>query len=81
MHHMLEVVANGDLVATLAEEISRSSGKQGGEGHAEIPLSRKLVDSSPANCGPHECVHGSIHHVAVERTCELSLALSGAAWN
>ena len=30
--------------------------RQGGEGHAEIPLSRKLVYRSPANCGPHECV-------------------------
>ena len=55
-HHVLEVVTNGDLVATLAEEVSSSSGKQGGEGHAEIPLSRKLIDRSPANCGPQECV-------------------------
>lgn len=56
LHEVSEVVANGDLVAALAQEVSSSSWEQGGEGHAEVAFCGKLIDGSSSNSGPHESV-------------------------
>ena len=56
LHEVGEVVADGKLVAALSQEVSGSSGEQGGEGHAEVALCGKLIDGCSSNGGPCEGV-------------------------
>ena len=48
-HEMLEVVADGDLVLSVPQEVSGSGGEERGEGTGEVALRRELVDGSSSN--------------------------------
>lgn len=52
LHEVGEVVPDGDLVAALSQEVSGSSGEQGGEGYAEVAFCGKLIDGCSSNSGP-----------------------------
>ena len=54
-HQVLEVVTNGNLIATLSKEICCSCWKQCRKSHREVPLRVELVDGSSSNGGPHKC--------------------------
>ena len=59
LHQVLEVVPDGDWDLTLAEEVSCSSGEEGGEGTGEVALSGELIEWHSTNGWPHEwCVEG-----------------------
>jgi len=51
-----EVISDGDVVAALSKEVSRSCGVQGEEGHAEVTFSGELMDWSSPNGRPNEGV-------------------------
>ena len=53
MHQVLEVVADGDWHLTLAEEVSNTSGEEGGEGTGEVALGGELVEWHSSGGGPH----------------------------
>ena len=48
-----QVVANGDWHLTLAEEVSSTSGGEGGEGTGEVALGCELVEWHSSDGGPH----------------------------
>ena len=59
LHQVLEVVPDGDWDLTLAEEVSCSSGEEGGEGTGEVALCGELIEWHSSNGGPHQrCVGG-----------------------
>ena len=60
LHQMLEVVADGDWHLTLAQEVSSSSGEEGGEGTGEVALGGELVEWHSSNGGPHESCMGGL---------------------
>ena len=43
LHQVLEVVADGDWDLTLAQEVTNSGGKEGGEGTVEAALCGELI--------------------------------------
>ena len=53
LHQVLEVVADGDWHLTLAEEVSSSSGEEGGEGTGKVALGGELVEWHSSDGGPH----------------------------
>ena len=60
LHQVLEVVADGDWHLTLAEEVSSSSGEEGGEGTGEVALSGELIEWHSSDGGPHQCGVGGL---------------------
>ena len=53
LHQVLEVVADGDWHLTLAEEVSSTSGEEGGEGTGEVALGGELIEWHSSDGGPH----------------------------
>ena len=60
LHQVLEIVADGDWHLTLAEEVSSSSGEEGGEGTGEVALGGELVQWHSSDGGPHQCEVGGL---------------------
>ena len=60
LHQELEVVAYGDWHLTLAEEVSSSSGKEGGEGTGEIALGGELIEWHSSDGRPHQSWLGGL---------------------
>ena len=56
LHQVLEVVSDGDWHLTLAEEVSSSSGEEGGEGTGEVALDGELIEYG----GPHQSRLGGL---------------------
>jgi len=44
LHQMFEVVADGDLDLTLSQEVTCTSGEEGGEGTCEVSLGGKFIE-------------------------------------
>ena len=60
LHQVLEVVSDGDWHLTLAEEVSSSSGEEGGEGTGEVALGGELVEWHSSDGGPHQSRLGGL---------------------
>ena len=60
LHQVLEVVADGDWHLTLAEEVSSSSGEEGGEGTGEVALGGELIEWHSSDGGPHQSWVGGL---------------------
>ena len=57
-HHT--AVADGDWHLTLPEEVSSTSGEEGGEGTGEGALGGELVQRHSSDGGPHQCGLGGL---------------------
>ena len=60
LHQVLEVVADGDRHLTLAEEVSSSSGEEGGEGTGEVALGGEFVEWHSSDGRPHQSWLGGL---------------------
>ena len=49
LHQVLEVVPDGDWDLTMAQEVSCSSGEEGGEGTSEVALSGELIERNTSD--------------------------------
>ena len=76
LHQVLEVVADGDWYLTLAEEVSSSSGEEGGEGTGEVALGGELIEWNSSDGGPHKSwlgvlalLHRLLHCLLLSHRC------------